>query len=62
MVDKTVTVCKYCATRVTYASVYTSNMVNHLRGHNPGVSTDSTSIIKALGMFTVKYMQPNAVV
>ncbi len=42
VVDKTVTVCKHCATPVTHASGNTSNMLSHLRGHYPSVSTDST--------------------
>lgn len=41
VVDKTVTVCKHCATLVAYANGNTSNMLAHLRRHHPSVSNDS---------------------
>ncbi len=85
------TVCKHCATPVTHASGNTFNMLSHLRGHYPSVSTDSTrrresggkeqlpnpavlqqslseksdraeAIMKALGEFIAKDMQPYAMV
>ncbi len=41
VVDKTVTVCKHCATLVAYANGNTSNMLEHLWRHHPSVSNDS---------------------
>ena len=41
VVDKTVTVCKHCRTRVVYANANTSNMLAHLRRHHPSVSLGS---------------------
>ncbi|KAM9350016.1 E3 SUMO-protein ligase ZBED1 [Symphorus nematophorus] len=41
VVDKSATVCKYCARLIAYANGNTSNMSVHLRRHHPSVTLDS---------------------
>ena len=41
VVDKSVTVCKHCATRVVYANSNATNMSAHLREHHPSETTGS---------------------
>ncbi|XP_057181407.1 E3 SUMO-protein ligase ZBED1-like [Triplophysa rosa] len=43
-VDKTVTVCKICMTRVPYSQGNTTNMTGHLRRHHPRVDSSRAQV------------------
>ncbi|XP_049320146.1 E3 SUMO-protein ligase ZBED1-like [Astyanax mexicanus] len=61
-VDRTVTICKHCKTRIAYASGNTSNMTGHLRRHHPSVSVKGRRGEPAKKPFTISaaFKQPLA--
>lgn len=61
VVDKTVTVCRHCATRKPYENGNTSSMATHLTRHHPGVSVTGAKRKDAQQqLLTAAFKQPFA--